>query len=135
MVELRANSASKDGALKSLALHSTKFNPNRRRFALIMYSGPAMVWMGAQHVRMALKKSPVWEEGVINKVHVDYDHRVTFHPHPVTHEKVPWLAAGMLPSDMYEYTSVPFDGFNVDGTEVSKPGKQEKKKKGAAGKK
>ena len=135
MVELRANKASKDGALRALALNSTKFNGNQRRFALIMYSPHAMTWLGAQHVRMALKASPVWKEGVINKVLVDYDPLVRFYPHPDTKVIVPFLPNDMLPSELYTYTPVPFDGFNVDGTEISKKSGKQEKKGAAAGKK
>ena len=134
MVELRANIASENAAVNALAQNSKKLKQNQRRFALFMYSGPVMEWMSAQHVRMALKASPVWEAGVINKVHVNWDKRLRWAKIEGRETAVPIPAPGMVPSDMYTYDRVPFDGFNVDGTEVSKSGKQEKKKP-AGGKK
>lgn len=132
MVELRANPASKHPALRALALNSTKVPQNQKRFAFLMYSPRVMEWMSAHHVRTALKAGPVWGEGVINKVLVDYDPRVEFVKTPYRQAPMPFPAPGMLPSQMFTYTPVAFKGFNVDGTKVPK---HEKEKKKDAGKK
>ena len=130
MFEIRAKPTSENKALKALAQNSTKFHQNERRFALVMYPSAIIEFFAAQHVRMALKKSPVWEEGVINKVHVQYDKAITFFQVPGHSIQVPMLAQGMVPSQLFKYELVPFDGFDKDGTELKKSGKQEKKKDG-----
>ena len=125
IIELRANPKSEHKAIKAVARSSTKFNQNQRRFALIMLTGHVLQWLHPQHMKMALKASPVWKKEVINKVHVVFDEdSIRWEAAEYGQTRRPKLRDGKEVGDMFKYIPVPFDGFNVDGTELSK---QEKK--------
>lgn len=131
MIELRANPDSDNRAIEMLAKHSKKYKQNEKRFALIMFPPEVLQWIDTEHIKLALKASPVWDNKVINKVHVSFNEQaIIWRPLPGhAHLHYPEPRMPMLRSQMYNYLPVPFDGFKVDGTELSK---SEKKKAGSS---
>ena len=95
-----------------------------------------MSWFHAEHIRHAIGLSPLWAAERINKVHVvrNPDPKLKFVDLGEDYEPPRYRILGM-PDDMnridaFLYQTIPFPGFNVDGTKTKQPGKQAKKSAG-----
>ena len=128
MFELRVNKDAHLSGLSRAARSSQKLPQNQRRLAFLLVDGIVVSSLKADDVRTAFRACPIWEAGVINKVHVK--------KHPEV--KISGGRLAPLPPDhpVFVLDKIPFEGYNLDGTEITgKQAKQQKKGGEASGSK
>lgn len=70
MFEIRTKKTSNNPSIRIMAENSKNLQQNQKRLALLLIDNDVPPAIHADNIRMAFQASPVWEKGVINKVHV-----------------------------------------------------------------
>ncbi len=129
MFEIRTKKSSNNSSLRMMAQNSKYLPQNQKRLALLLIDKEVPPAFQADHIRMAFREGQVWEEGVINKVHVSWVQDIEeWVEDPDADGVAHWVPR--LPADWpankppLVFKKIPFERFNDDGTKLSGPGKK-----------
>lgn len=118
MIEARVNRNTKDKQLQKLFNTSGSVARSRTRLAFALFPTSVADSCLGHHVRQALQESPVVGKMVVNKVHVRWN------------PSVKWGDDGkaIYPDEMppFVFEKIPFVGYNLDGTMITKKDKAQK---------
>lgn len=117
MIETRISGATKDKQLKRLLQTSASVSRDPTRLAFVLVPKSLDGHCMGQHVRQALRESPVEGKSVVNKVHVQWAPTVKLE------DGKPRFNPGSTP---FIFEKIAFEGYNVDGTIAARKGKGKK---------